>query len=164
MVIGLWSKPYEEIIESLNLFDFRYCRSRGDLILTYNNLNTPTHPLKAIVEPRSRCVTRQHRFSLTVLQSRANCRCYFYSVRVIFVWNNLSHSVVSCKTLTSFKFSLRVYMQANIIEEPLHLQRSTITLYQALFALLYVVDYTVIRWLCKETNALLTVQTLNCLE
>ena len=117
-VIGLWNKPYEERIASLQLFDFRYRRIRGDLILTYNILKTPNHPLKALLEPRTDRGTRQHRFSLTVPQSRLNCRRYFYSVRVIFVWNNLPDSVVSCNTLSSFKAALDAHMQTNGINKP----------------------------------------------
>ncbi|KAA3673372.1 uncharacterized protein DEA37_0008706 [Paragonimus westermani] len=53
LVTGLQSKPYEERIESLKLFDFCYHRIRGDLIRTYNILDTPNHPLQKLCPART---------------------------------------------------------------------------------------------------------------
>ena len=106
MVIGLQSKPYAERISSLNLYDFRYRRIRGDLILAYKILNTPNHPLQSLFQPGSDRATRQHQFTLAIPTTRLNCRRYFYSVRVSFLWNNLPSYIVSCPTLSSFKLSL----------------------------------------------------------
>jgi len=116
-VIGLQGKPYAERIVSLNLFDFRYRRIRGDLILTYNILHTPDHPLKQLFHPASDRVTRLHRFALAIPYTRVNCRRYFFSVRVSFLWNSLPESVVSCTNLSSFKHALDNFMQSNEIAE-----------------------------------------------
>ncbi|KER29194.1 hypothetical protein T265_04127 [Opisthorchis viverrini] len=94
LVIGLQNKPYEDRIASLNLFDFYYRRIRGDLILTYNILKTPNHPLEDLFVRRRTRTGRRHNFSLAVPHSRVNCRRNFFAVRVCFIWNSLPPNVV----------------------------------------------------------------------
>jgi hypothetical protein len=120
LVTGLHSKPYEERIAALNMFDFPHRRLRGDLILTYKILHTPGHPLFSLFKPGSDRITRKHRLSLTVPPSRLNCRRYFFSVRVCFMWNALPESVVSCTSLSSFKLALDAHMRANSMNDPRH--------------------------------------------
>ncbi|KER28559.1 hypothetical protein T265_04607 [Opisthorchis viverrini] len=94
LVIGLHNKPYEDRIASLNLFDFYYRRIRGDLILTYNILKTPNHPLENLFVRRRPRTGRRHDFSLAVPHSRVNCRRNFFAVRVCFIWNSLPPNVL----------------------------------------------------------------------
>ncbi|KAA3681587.1 uncharacterized protein DEA37_0001273 [Paragonimus westermani] len=72
LVTGLQSKPYEERIESLKLFDFCYRRIRGDLILTYNILRTPNHPLQKRFVRREPRISRTHDYFLAAPHSRGN--------------------------------------------------------------------------------------------
>ncbi|KAA3680345.1 uncharacterized protein DEA37_0005827 [Paragonimus westermani] len=81
LVTGLQSKPYEERIESLKLFDFCYRRIRGDLIITYNILHTPNHPLQKLFVQREPRISRTHNYLLAVPHSRGNSRRYFFAVR-----------------------------------------------------------------------------------
>ncbi|KER24453.1 hypothetical protein T265_14421, partial [Opisthorchis viverrini] len=94
LVIGLQDKPYEDRIASLNLFDFYYRRIRGDLILTYNILKTPNHPLEDLFVRRRTRTGRRHDFSLAVPHSRVNCRRNFFAIR----WSHNSPAPTSaCK-------------------------------------------------------------------
>lgn len=119
LVIGFQNMTYDERIAHLDLFDFYYRRIRGDLILTYKILNTPNHPLQSLFQRGPNRVTRQHRFSLAVPNSRLNCRRYFFSVRVCFLWNSLPESVVSCSNISLFKIALDSHIKTiGIIEPP----------------------------------------------
>ena len=120
LVIGFHGIPYEERIERLNLFDSTYRRIRGDLILTYNILHTPGHPLESLFKRGSDRVTRKHRFTIELLNSRSNCRRYFFSVRTCFIWNCLPPSVVNCSSSNTFKLALDTHMRSHKIIEPSH--------------------------------------------
>ncbi|KER28530.1 hypothetical protein T265_04665 [Opisthorchis viverrini] len=112
LVIGLQNKPYEDRIASLNLFDFYYRRIRGDLILTYNILKTPNHPLEDLFVRRRTRTGRRHDFSLAVPYSRVNCRRNIFAVRVCFIWTSLPPNVVHSPSLTIFKNNLDAYLMS----------------------------------------------------
>ena len=121
LVIGLHSKPYENRLASLNLFDFCYRRIRGDLILTYNILHTQNHPLQRLFVRREPRTCRTHDYVLAVPHSRVNSRRYFFSVRVSFAWNALPKTVAYSPNLHTFKSNLDVFLSTQPKIEPLHL-------------------------------------------
>ncbi|KAA3674301.1 uncharacterized protein DEA37_0002849 [Paragonimus westermani] len=120
LVTGLQSKPYEERIESLKLFDFCYRRIRGDLILTYNILHTPNHPLQKLFVRREPRISRTHDYLLAVPHSRGNSRRYFFAVRVCFAWNSLPQDVAHSPNLNIFKTNLDSFLSTQPNIEPPH--------------------------------------------
>lgn len=119
LVDGFQNMPYEERLKSLNLFDFKYRRLRGDLILTYQIMRNDRHPLKQLFKQNSRA-SRAHEYALVVPNSRVNCRRYFFAVRVCFVWNTLPQSVVHSPSLDLFKTRLDAHMSAHSNIEPIY--------------------------------------------
>ena len=113
MVVGLENLPYPVRLIRLNLFDSRYRQIRGDLILTYRILTTPDHPLKHLFVPGSTRDTRSHALSVSIPNSRLNCRRHFFSVRVCFLWNALPSSVVYSTTEEAFKLHLDTFARQN---------------------------------------------------
>ncbi len=118
LVTGLQNKPYAEWITSLNLFDFPYRHIKGDLILTYNILRIPNHPLQNLFVRRKPRITRSHDFSLAVPHSRVNCRRHFFAVRVCFAWNSLPEEVVNSPNLKMFKTKLDEFLSIRPNTEP----------------------------------------------
>lgn len=110
LVIGLRNKPYETRIKCLNLYDFSHRRVRGDLILTYNILHTPNHPLQKLFDRRTTTNSRTNNSLLAVPNSRVNCRRYFYAVRVCFTWNSLPQYVTDSSDTNTFKHKLDIFL------------------------------------------------------
>ena len=113
MVVGFEKLPFEERMRKFNLFDFNKRRIRGDLILIFKILKSDDHPLKCMFHVRSSRELRSNNYAVEVPTSRVNCRRYFFSVRVCFVWNALPHKVINCRSLCEFKNALDLYMQCN---------------------------------------------------
>ena len=112
---GLRNKPYEGRIKGLNLFDLHHCSVRIDLIPMHSILRPPNRPLKSQIKPGSYRITRRHRFTVEIPATRVNCRRYFYSVRVSFIWNRLPESVVDCPTIATYKAALDNHLKSNKI-------------------------------------------------
>ena len=120
LVEGMNNVPFHERLKRLNLFEFQYRRMRGDLILTYKILRTPNHPLQCLLQRKLSRTTRSHDFVLNVPNSRVNCRRYFFTVRVSFLWNSLPSYVVDASSVDSFKHQLDLYISTNNLTEPIH--------------------------------------------
>ena len=60
-------------------------------------------------ENRGRC----HQHKLVIKHSMAGLRQPFFSRRVVSKWNNLTESITSAETLTSFKNELVEYYREN---------------------------------------------------
>ncbi|KAA3680909.1 uncharacterized protein DEA37_0008638 [Paragonimus westermani] len=118
LVTGLQSKPYEDRIESLKLFDFCYRRIRGDLILTYNILHTLNHPLQKLFVRREPRISRTHDYLLAVPHSQGNSRRYFFAVRVCFARNSLPQNVAHSPNLNIFKTNLDSFLSTPPKIEP----------------------------------------------
>ena len=120
MVEGLHNTPYEDRLRILNLFDFNYRRIRGDLILMYKILTTPDHPLEHLFTRKVARNTRTHEHSLTVPQPCLNCRRYFFTVSVCFLWNYLPRTIVHSPSLATFKLNLDSYLCSYTLQEYHH--------------------------------------------
>jgi hypothetical protein len=120
LVDGLQNLPYIERLARLNLFDFAYRRLRGDIILLYKIVNNDQHPLHKHFFRQEQRVHRGHDYLLKVPHSRVNCRRYFFTVRVCFVWNSLPQPIVHSPNLRAFKTNLDTFMSATPITEPFH--------------------------------------------
>ena len=106
-IIGLKNYEYEERLRALNIPSLEYRRIRGDLIETFkifNNLYDPstTKPLINL-SPVYTNITRSN--SLKIFKKRFNLNTYkyFFSNRVVNIWNNLSSDTVLTNNLNLFK-------------------------------------------------------------
>ena len=110
LVKGLQNLTYEERLAQLDLVTLSHRRIRSDLILTFKILQSPNHPLRHLFQYRSIRSTRSHAATLAIPHSRLNCRRYFYSVRVCFLWNSLPESIVDASCVQTFKQKLDIYI------------------------------------------------------
>ena len=120
LVRGLQHLTYSERMQRLDLLDFTKRRIRCDLILTYNILNANDHPLEHLFHPASERITRRHSHAVTIPHSRLNCRRFFYSVRVCFVWNMLPKEIVNAPCVATFKKMLNNYMHTDMLHVPVY--------------------------------------------
>jgi hypothetical protein len=98
---------YDERCFKLGLKRLELRRLHCDLICAYNIIHGFTC-LKAsdffIVSSVTR--TRGHAIKLALPVSRIDCRKYFFSVRIVKVWNSLPDELVTAKSTHIFKLLL----------------------------------------------------------
>ena len=102
---GMRDLPYHERLFRLKLPSLQYRRLRGDLIETYKLLNNFYDPVTSnLLElmPDSSS-TRNHNFKLKKKSFNTNQFKYFYSNRIVNVWNKLPSNVVNAASLNYFK-------------------------------------------------------------
>ena len=106
MLPGFKGKTYEERLRKLNLPTLKFRRLRGDMINTYKILSgvherklCPKFQMKADVTGRG------GRTSMAIYQERCktDVRKFFFSTRIVAVWNTLPKEVVEAKSVESFK-------------------------------------------------------------
>ena len=107
-VAGLSDLPYGERLRRLDLFSVQGRLLRADLILVWKILNgycaiNPSDIFSFSVAG----VTRGHPLKLFLPRSRLEVRHRFFSIRVINIWNSLSHDTVMAETINSFKSCLK---------------------------------------------------------
>lgn len=111
LVTGFQHLPYNERLQRLNILDFTQRRIRSDLILTFKILRVPDHPLKHLFQRVVDRTTRGHCASVIIPRSRRDCRRYFFSVRVTFIWNALPEDIVSATCVPAFKSKLDAFVR-----------------------------------------------------
>ena len=96
LVPSLREKPYQDRLEELNLYPLEIRRLRGDLIVVFKILNGLEDIQPDQLFTRSHNTrTRGHNFKLfkRQLKKGLNLRKFFFSQRVVDVWNNLPEVV-----------------------------------------------------------------------
>ena len=106
LVPSLRNLPYLERLKELKLYPLEIRRIRGDLIEVFKIMN-------GLVEMKPEDLflishntgTRGHSFKLfkKQLKKGLNLRKYFFSQRVVDVWNKLPENVINVKTTNQFK-------------------------------------------------------------
>ena len=107
MVPGIKDKGYEVRLRMLNLFKLSKRRLRGDLIEAFKfikGINKVDHVQLFRVSLVSR--TRRDKWKLTKEKFHTNIWKYFFTQRVVNVWNSLPGHVVEAETLGVFKTRL----------------------------------------------------------
>ena len=103
-VAGCRHLSYEDRLSALGLPTLHARRTRGDMILTFRIIKGLIH-LNAesffVFARDSR--TRGHDHKLAVLRSSCDARRFFFSRRVVPVWNSLPGDVVNSDCVVSFK-------------------------------------------------------------
>ena len=97
------NKPYSERLKTLKLPCLEHRRTRGSMIETFKYV----HGLYKTEKPNFiRATTNQlrgHSLKLQKHSCKTSIRANFLSNRVVTLWNGLPESVVTAKTVESFK-------------------------------------------------------------
>ena len=95
---------YCQRLNFLNLPTLVFRRNRGDMIEVYKILTGKyDSSLPSILQRNSSSVTRGHSLKLHTYRPKYDLCKYFFTVRVINLWNSLPESVVSAVSVNSFK-------------------------------------------------------------
>ena len=115
IVSSLREKPYRERLQELNLPTLEYRRTRQDLILLWNittgnislDLNTYCHtcPGKKMLLPSLSKTTRGHELKYQI-QHHQGVRNYFFTTRILPLWNKLRQETVTAPNINTFKTRL----------------------------------------------------------
>ena len=100
---------YPEKLAKLNLYSLEYRRLRGDLIETFKILKGYTRVDISTFFTLFNSLeisTRGHLLKLEKHRFHCNTRKFFFSNRVVDIWNSLPHDVVSIETVNGFKTKL----------------------------------------------------------
>jgi len=104
---GLRNRSYKERLQLLNLESLEARRLKCDLGLTYSLLHGLVGVDYQLLFSIRGCErTRGHPLKLTVNLSKSNSRKYFFSNRIVSVWNSLPVDVVMAVSLAAFKKKL----------------------------------------------------------
>ncbi|MFZ2538708.1 MAG: reverse transcriptase family protein [Oscillospiraceae bacterium] len=105
---GLKGLSYVERLKKCNLCTLRFRRVRGDMIETYKIL---TGKYDQAVVPNfiyysGSNVTRGNSMKINTARTRYDLRKYYFTNRVINIWNSLPNNIVTSDTLNQFKNKL----------------------------------------------------------
>ncbi|KAK3098476.1 hypothetical protein FSP39_019799 [Pinctada imbricata] len=104
---------YTERLKWLGLPTLQYRRLRADMVETFriihdiDNINDREN-----IFPFSKTQTRGHEFKLAKNYCRTNVRKFSFSQRIVDRWNKLPTSVVTCKSVNSFKNQLNIHWKS----------------------------------------------------
>jgi len=105
-LLGLRELSYQERLTYLKLPSLEFRRIRGDLIETYKILHQKYDPetTKTLLKlaPNDN-QTRTNSLKLMKDRTNQNSFKYYFTNRVINIWNSLPFEVVTAKTVNSFK-------------------------------------------------------------
>ena len=107
LVINLKKIPYTNRLQRLKLPTLKYRRLRGDMIEVFkmtDNIYDPDVSLK--LEHNLGCSTRGNKYKLLNCTFCHNLRKYYFSARIINIWNSLPNCVVDISTINHFKARL----------------------------------------------------------
>lgn len=95
---------YEERLKYLKLPTLVYRRHRGDMIEVYKILHGIYDKETSLKLERNECsITRGHSMKLKVSRSKHEVRKWFFSDRVVNVWNSLEEDIVTAGSVNAFK-------------------------------------------------------------
>ena len=106
-ITGMKKFSYEERLTKLNLPSLTYRRQRGDLIEVYKIVHSiydpiTTHSLFTKV-PESSKTRKMNSLNLVKSGTNKNPYKYFFTNRIINIWNNLPNNIVNANSLNIFK-------------------------------------------------------------
>ena len=111
-IIGNKELDYGERLRSLKLPSLEYRRVRGDMIEVYKILNNLYDPLTTnSLLTLDTSTTRGHDFKLKKVSFNTTKFKYFFTNRVVNLWNKLPESVVYAPSLNVFKNKFDGYMK-----------------------------------------------------
>ena len=104
MLPGLSNLSYEERLRKLKLPSLRYRRMRGDMIEVFKIISGiyDTRATSGLLELNT-STTRGNSKKLTKNRSRLDVRKFYFTNRVVDLWNNIPDSIVCAKSVKSFE-------------------------------------------------------------
>ena len=99
MVPGIKDKGYEVRLRMLNLFKLSKRRLRGDLIEAFKFIKGINKVDVQLFRVSLVSRTRGHKWKLAKEKFHTDIRKYFFTQRVVNVWNSLPGHVVEAETL-----------------------------------------------------------------
>lgn len=88
------SKPYEECLQSLNLYPSEYRHLAGDLLMTFGMQNTPIHLLNYFVKSNLNTNLRGNNQNFEIQHRRMDCMHTVYTLRIVEFRDSLPTKVV----------------------------------------------------------------------
>jgi len=105
MIHGFEKLSYTERLWKCDLPTLKYKRIRGDMIERYK-IKTASPELKLNVSTK----TRGNKYKLDTYRTKYDLRKYFFTNRIINIWNSLTDYVVMSKTVNQFKNQLDKFL------------------------------------------------------
>ena len=91
---------YPERLAALNLPTLVYCHIRGNMIKTFKILNNIYDSrVTNFLSKSNFSTTRGHSFKLFVQHANFNIRKWFFSIRIVYIWNRLPSNVVNASNV-----------------------------------------------------------------
>ena len=98
---------YNERLQKLKLWTLEERRNRADLLELFKMVRgISTVPLDSYFRFAEETRTRGHSYKLAKMHSRCDARLYFFSVQVVYRWNDLPQEAIEVTTVNSFKSHL----------------------------------------------------------
>ena len=116
MVSGLRSTSYEDKLKEIGLWTLEKRRQMFDMVQVYKILNDvgniDVNISKISVDANQRISTRSQSDPLNLVKKRnsLDIRKYFFTERVVDIWNKLPSKVKHAPTLRAFKYELKKCM------------------------------------------------------
>ena len=115
-IIGMKDLDYVERLRLLKLPSLEYRRIRGDMIEVYKILNNLYDSIttNSLLTLDINSTTRGHNFKLQKGSFNTTKYKYFFSNRVVNLWNKLSDKIVNAPSLNVFKNNFDAFMNDHI--------------------------------------------------
>jgi len=118
---GFWNLSYAERLNRLQLQSLEHRRLLSDLVLCFNIVHgLIALPFDDFFKMHNYSSTRGHSFKLIIPPSKTNRSKFFFSSRVIPVWNSLPQELVSVTTSSHFKKLISSHDLTVFIYQPSH--------------------------------------------
>ena len=107
---------YPERLTALELQSLEHRRLIADLTMVYNIMHDKISINTHLFTPSPNQNLRGHPLKLTVPLAKSNIQKYFFSHRVIPIWNSLPSQVVLAPSTVSFKKQInKIYLNKHLI-------------------------------------------------
>ena len=108
-------KTYRERLVSLKLPSLLYRRFRGDLIEVFKIVHDIYDPITTkllLTKVSDQSITRKkHNYKLTKKRANKNGYKFFFTNRIIDIWNNLPSHIADAKNVNSYKNKIDVHFR-----------------------------------------------------
>ena len=114
-ILSLWIETnlcYQERLKYLQLPTLAYRRVRGDMIEVYKILtNKYDDEVNRNLGLSKNTCTRGNSLKLSTVRTKYDKRKYFFTIRVVSVWNSLPDSVITAQSINAFKREIDKHWQ-----------------------------------------------------
>ena len=113
-VPSLKNLTYEERLKAMRLPSLKYRRKRGDLIEMFKYTHDFYDVKKCLVNYSENRNTRGNPYKLEKRNCRLDIRKFFFTFRVVNVWNKLPDEIVNAPSLNCFKSRLDAHLREEL--------------------------------------------------